>query len=513
MPSKKNLLISFAVFIAGLCSIVYELLISTTATYFLGNSVKQFSLIIGIYLFAMGIGAYLSKFFKGKSLKFFVKIEYLLGLIGGMSVPIMYFMFVTVSADNMQFFTWLLIFIIGLLTGMEVPLLTYAISNAKFEDSLANVLSLDYLGGLIATLIFPFILLPFIGLYYSSLLFGIVNIALGLFLTIRLFDKKRTALILGIIPIVLLLFLMISGDKLLNVWDMKIYKAPISLKEQTPHQLIVVTKKQEDIRLYLNRVIQFSSMDEHRYHEALVHPIMLSHHAPKRILVLGGGESLAAREILKHTDVEQIDVIDLDPAIFRLAQNNKDFQTINENAASDPKVNLINDDAFTFLGGNTKPYDIIISDLPDPNSEATAKLYTKQFFMLARRSLAPGGKFITQSGEIYFSNTAFSCIVNTMSEVFEAVVPLHTYVPSFGDWGFVIGTSDTEAFEVPSVTNDVSAKLKYLDTKTTHQLFNMPKDISIVDTRINSLDHPVILSYFLKDWKKWKPDLAGGGGI
>jgi spermidine synthase len=219
MPSKKNVLISFAVFIAGLCSIVYELLISTTATYFLGNSVKQFSLIIGIYLFAMGVGAYLSKFCKNKSLQFFVKIEYLLGLIGGLSVPLMYFMFVTVSADNMQFFTWLLIFVIGLLTGMEVPLLTYAISNAKFEDSLANVLSLDYLGGLIATLIFPFILLPFIGLYYSSLLFGIVNIALGLFLTLRLFEKKRKALLLGIAPILILIFLMISGNKLLHVWE------------------------------------------------------------------------------------------------------------------------------------------------------------------------------------------------------------------------------------------------------------------------------------------------------
>jgi spermidine synthase len=511
MPSKKNVLISFAVFIAGLCSIVYELLISTTATYFLGNSVKQFSLIIGIYLFAMGVGAYLSKFCKNKSLQFFVKIEYLLGLIGGLSVPLMYFMFVTVSADNMQFFTWLLIFVIGLLTGMEVPLLTYAISNAKFEDSLANVLSLDYLGGLIATLIFPFILLPFIGLYYSSLLFGIVNIALGLFLTLRLFEKKRKALLLGIAPILILIFLMISGNKLLHVWDMKIYKAPIIVKEQTPHQLIVVTKKQDDIRLYLNRVIQFSSLDEYRYHEVLVHPVMMSHSAPKRILVLGGGESLAAREILKHRTVEVVDIIDLDPSIFQLAKNNADFKTINQNAALDPKVNLINDDAFSFLANNTLAYDIIISDLPDPNSEATAKLYTRQFFMLAKRSLAADGKFITQSGEIYFSNTAFSCIVNTMKEVFDTVVPLHTYVPSFGDWGFVIGTSDRTKLKTAATESPIFSELKYLDKNATTQLFELPKDIAIVDTKINSLDNPVILNYFLNDWKKWKPDVKEGG--
>jgi len=507
MPSKNNVLISFAVFIAGLCSIVYELLISTTATYFLGNSVKQFSLIIGIYLFAMGVGAYLSKFYKGKSLQFFVKIEYLLGLIGGISVPVMYFLFVSVSPSNMQFCAWLLIFVIGLLTGMEVPLLTYAIENSKFEDSLANVLSLDYLGGLIATLIFPFILLPFIGLYYSSLLFGIVNIALGLFLAVKLLENKRKAMLIGIVPLLILLFLMISGNRLLNVWDMKIYKAPIALKEQTPHQLIVVTKKRNDIRLYLNRVIQFSSLDEHRYHETLVHPVILSHPNPKRVLILGGGESLAAREVLKHKSVDRIDIIDLDPAIFSLAKNNPYFRTINQNAATDERVHLVNDDAFTFLGSNTKLYDIIISDLPDPNTEATAKLYTKQFFMLAKRSLAENGKFITQSGEIYFSNRAFSCVLNTMDEVFETVTPMHVYVPSFGDWGFVMGTKDTVAID----ESKTLPSLKYLTYDAMQHLFQMPKDVTIAATKINSLDHPVILNYFLTDWQIWKQDLQGGG--
>jgi spermidine synthase len=290
-----------------------------------------------------------------------------------------------------------------------------------------------------------------------------------------------------------------------------IYKAPIIVKEQTPHQLIVVTKKQDDIRLYLNRVIQFSSLDEYRYHEVLVHPVMMSHSAPKRILVLGGGESLAAREILKHRTVEVVDIIDLDPSIFQLAKNNADFKTINQNAALDPKVNLINDDAFSFLANNTLAYDIIISDLPDPNSEATAKLYTRQFFMLAKRSLAPDGKFITQSGEIYFSNTAFSCIVNTMKEVFDTVVPLHTYVPSFGDWGFVIGTSDRTKLKTAATDSPIFSELKYLDKNATTQLFELPKDIAIVDTKINSLDNPVILNYFLNDWKKWKPDVKEGG--
>lgn len=509
MLTKKNILVSIAVFVAGLCSIVYELLISTTATYFLGNSIKQFSLIIGIYLFAMGVGAFVSKFYKHKTLSFFIKIEYLLGLIGGLSVPFMYFLFVSVSADNMQFFTWMLIFIIGLLTGMEVPLLTYAFTNAKFEDNLANVLSLDYLGGLIATLIFPFVLLPFIGLYYSSLLFGIINISLGIFLAISLFGHKRKIIALGSIPALLLVVLMICGNSLLNVWDMKIYKAPILIKKQTPHQLIVVTKKQKDVRLYLNRVIQFSSLDEYRYHETLVHPVMLSQVNPKKVLILGGGESLAAREVLKHPSVTQIDIVDLDTNIFELAQNNKTFIEINHNAASHPKVNLITEDAFTFLGSNTTQYDVVISDLPDPNSEATAKLYTKQFFMLAKRALTPNGCFITQAGEIYFSNTAYSCIVNTMRTVFPHISELHSYVPSFGDWGFVIASSAAPNFNYKNAA--VFDQTKHLSESAFTTLFQMPLDIKVIETRINSLDNPIILSYFIEDWQRWKPDLVGSG--
>lgn len=505
---NKKTIIPFAVFIAGLCSIIYELLISTTATYFLGDGVRQFSIIIGVYLFSMGIGAFLSKFFKEKPLTFFINVEYLLGFIGGISVPLLYMLFVYVSPMVLQISCLVIIFVIGLLTGMEVPLLTFALEDSNIKNNLSNILSLDYIGGLLATLIFPFIILPFVGLYYSSLIFGIVNIVLGISLNFSLLKDNKRNSIYGFIAIALLLVLVFSGASLLKIWDQKIYKRPIVLNEQTPYQKIVITKNSDDVRLYLNRVIQFSSIDEYRYHESLVHIPLAMHPNPKRVLILGGGENLASREVLKNFKVQHIDVVDIDSTMFHLAKENRYLKEINNGAAINEKVNLIAEDAFTFLFNNDLQYDIIIADLPDPTNQAIARLYSKQFFLMAKRNLKKDGVFVTQAGEIYFSNTVFSCINNTLKSVFEIVEPYHTYIPSFGDWGFIIAKygSNTETIDVNSLPKD----LKYLNQNQIEQTFIFPTDITIAETKLNTLDNPIILNYFLEDWGKWKADFEAG---
>lgn len=503
---KKNVLISFAVFIAGLCSIVYELLISTAATYFLGDSVKQFSITIGIYLFSMGIGAFFAQYNQNKPLRFFIIIEFLLAILGGLSIPLIYYLFVELDAAQTQWCIWGLIFLIGLLTGTEVPLLTFALKNIEFKEGLSQVLSLDYFGGLIATLVFPFVLLPFVGLFHSSLLFGFINLCLGLVVIYLVKDKWRNYFLfaaIGIVAIIGLLF--IKSDELLSNWDNRIYRAPIAEKIQTPYQLIVLTKKQEDIRLYLNRVIQFSSRDEHRYHESLVHTPLGVHREARRVLILGGGENLAAREVLKHSSIISVDVVDLDSMIFHLAKTNEDLIGINKNAAIDPRVNLIADDAFNFLSNTKNSYDIIISDLPDPNSEATAKLYTRQFFSLAKSCLKEDGIFITQAGEIYMANTAFNCIKTTVNEVYEEVYPLHCYIPSFGDWGFVMASDHKLDFS--KVKGALPDSLLYLSEKNMLASFDFPKDIPDYETKVNHLDNPIILKYFIDDWEYWKSEL------
>lgn len=506
MKIKINI-VSYSVFIAGLCSIIYELLISATATYFLGDGIKQFSILIGIYLFSMGIGAYISKFFKHKPLDFFIKVEFLLGLIGGISVPLLYFLFVTVSPVTLQILCLAIMFCIGLLTGMEVPLLTFTDESSDYKDNLSNVLSLDYIGGLIATLLFPFILLPFIGIFYSSLLFGIINILLGLWLNIKVVKKRNFTLYFGIFVLLLLVSLTFYAGNLLKVWDEKIYKSPIVENIQTPYQKIVITqnKDNEDVRLFLNRAIQFSSKDEYRYHEMLVHIPLSLHKKPKTVLILGGGENLASREVLKHKTVNRIDVVDIDSTMFHLAKTNRLLLNINQNAAQNPKVHLIAEDAFSFLKENRKQYDIIIADLPDPSNDAIARLYSKQFFMLARNNLREDGIFVTQSGEIYFSNLAFNCIKNTVAEVFSNVEVYHTYIPSFGDWGYTIATNK------PLNKNNhrqFPKELKFLNEFQYSSAFTFPNDIDFIKTKINTLDNPVILNYFLDEWNKWKSDMS-----
>lgn len=502
---KKQILFASSVFIAGLCSIVYELLISTAATYFLGNGVKQFSLIIGFYLFSMGIGAYFSKFFSGKPLHFFIKIEYALGFIGGISVPLIYFLFVTIPPGALQILCLVIVFVIGLLTGMEVPLLTFARTDS-FKNNLSQVLSLDYIGGLFATLLFPFILLPFVGLFYSSLIFGMLNLVLGIVLNIVYYPRLKRLITAGLIVISVLLVGILYAGKLLSIWEGKIYKHPVVFNEQTSYQKIVLTKRREEVRLFLDRVIQFSSLDEHRYHESLVHTPVQMHHAPKRVLVLGGGENLASRELLKYPQIKQIDVVDIDPMMFQLSKENPHLLAINEGAANHPKVNLIAEDAFTYLNRLHKPYDIIIADLPDPANESIARLYSTQFYLLAKSNLAPDGLLVTQAGEIYFANTVFSCINNTLSKVFNHVKTYHAYIPSFGDWGFVVVSDQPlQNIERPQLPAD----LKYLTPGQLKQAFVLPHDISIARTKINSLDSPIILNYYLDDWEKWKQDLTG----
>lgn len=499
---NKQKFLYLAVFLAGLCSIIYELLISTTATYFLGDGVRQFSLIIGVYLFSMGVGAYLAQLFSDKPLRSFIIIEYLLGFIGGISVPLLYFLFTSISIAAFQLSCLGVVFVIGFLTGMEIPVLTFSLQSDDVKQNLSNVLSLDYVGGLAATLLFPFVILPFVGLFYASLAFGIVNILLGIMLTLIFFPSHIKTLIFGVLTLLLSLSLVIMGGDLLSIWEQKIYKSPIILNEQTPYQKIVLTKRGENVKLFLNRVIQFSSADEHRYHESLVHVPMSMMDTVTTVLVLGGGENLATRELVKYPEIRRIDVVDIDTAMFRLALDHPDLSAINDLAPYDPRVQLIADDAFAFLYSNTERYDIIIADLPDPNSQSLARLYSKQFFALAKRNLAPDGVFITQSGDINNSNSVFSCIHNTMKTVFDDnMSTYHVYIPSFGDWGFNIGHLSQ------SVTSDptrIPPGLKYLDTATLVEGARMPKDVQIVDTKVNTLDNPVLLQYFLEDFAKFK---------
>ncbi|MEM9992041.1 MAG: polyamine aminopropyltransferase, partial [Bacteroidota bacterium] len=477
--SEKGITI-LAVFIAGLCSIIYELLISTTASYFLGDSIKQFSIIIGVYMAAMGVGSYFSKFFPERLILSFVLVELLLGIIGGISVPLLYYCFEQVDRITYQFLTIALTALIGFFTGLEIPLLARIMKQYyPLKVNLANVLSLDYMGALLATLLFPFLLLPFFGTFRTGVFFGGVNVFLGLFVLwyFSAHTQKNARRILNasaVSVILCFLLLLYFTQPLLARWDDAAFSHKVIFSKQTPYQHLILTKNRADVRLYINRVIQFSSLDEYRYHESLaLLPLNVSTH-PYQVLILGGGEGLLAREVLKDPRVEQVTVVDLDAEVFRLARENPYVKIINEGAAIHPKVRLVPQDALSFLMDAGQYYDVILADLHDPSNDAVARLYSKHFYRLVQSRLSANGVFATQATSTFHTKNAFWCIEETIQQSgFEHVYPFHTYVPSFGDWGFVMASK--QLIEPSAYQLDVPTQ--YLDTSTVKKHFHFEEDI------------------------------------
>jgi spermidine synthase len=503
---NERVVLILSIFIAGLCSIVYELLISTTSSYFLGDSIKQFSITIGVYMAAMGVGSFLSRLIQTDLLRKFILVEIVLGLVGGSCVPLLYFFFASTDLWGFKLLNVLLITAIGLMTGLEIPLFTRIMKiYYPLKINLSNVLSLDYLGALVATLIFPFVLLPWLGTFKSSLIFGLINLSVG-FINLWYFAdvleiKKRRAYnvaawTVGIYFVLMLVF----SNVILARWNDGLYRDDIIFYKQTQYQHLVLTKGGDDVRMYINRVIQWSSTDEYRYHEPLVHIPMAVVPYKKNILVLGGGEGLAVRELLKHPEVETITVVDLDDEVFRLAVENPQVIKINNNSLKDPRVIPIAEDAYTFLQNNHQTFDLIISDLPEPSNESLARLYSAEFFRMAQKRLSPYGIFATQATSTFHARKAFWCI-NSSAQAggFRYTYPYHAYVPSFGDWGFLMASN------IPLDTTDIHINVptRFLDDPTAKQLFYFEKDLIMDSIPPSTLDQPRLLEYYMEEWEKW----------
>lgn len=503
--AREKAVLIINIFVAGLCSIIYELLISTTSSYFLGDSIKQFSITIGVYLAAMGLGSYLSRLLGGQLILRFIEVEILLSLVGGSSVPLLYFVFANGNYSSFSLVMILMITLIGLLTGLEVPLLSRIMTkHYPLKINLSNVLSWDYIGGLLATLLFPFILLPWLGVYHSSLIFGLVNLSLGI-INLRLFSAlldrpKRQKYWLAVgLAAGYFVFMLIAAGQLLRAWSDSFYRDRIIYTKTTPYQQLVLTKGGEDLRLYINRVIQFSSTDEYRYHEPLVHPALSRADFRKKVLILGGGEGLTAREILKYPDVEEVIIVDIDPEVFRLGRTNDLLRELNRGSLFDPRVKTVAEDAFVFLRQYQDLFDVIIADLPDPTTESLARLYSREFFALARRRLVPDGIFVTQAVSPFHTTRAFWCIAASLESAgFREVLPYHNYVPSFGDWGFVMAANRPLHTSVP-----LSVPCRFLDDRTTQRLSYFEKDLLTGPIDTNTLDRPLLLEYYLEDWRRW----------
>lgn len=477
-----------SIFFVSFCALLYQLLMGTLASYLLGNSVFHFSITTGLFMFFMGVGSYLSRFICKDLIRWFVVIEILLGIVGGFSAFVLYQSFgITGGIYPAHFF---LIGMISTLVGLEIPLVTRIVREFRpLKDALSQILAFDYLGGLIGAVLFPLILLPYLGTIQTAFCVGVLNLAIGGITWLQFREQVRLNVIfpltisLGLVALIIGTF---SSEQILKLLDSAFYDDEIILSKQSAYQKIVVTKFRDDTRLYLNGDLQFSSLDEYRYHEPLVHLAMLNSKYRNSVLVLGGGDGLVAREILKHNEVESVTIVDLDPEVTKIASTHPIFTKLNEGSLSSEKVRVINEDAFSFIDRVTELFNVVIIDLPDPNDLSLGKLYSREFYSMLSKRIAKGGVIVTQATSPYFSRESFWCIVSTLETAFKNVLPYQSYVPSFGSWGYVMASDDS--IGMPSRDQFEGVPLRWLTYDVALGLARFEKDTARNTTELNSID-------------------------
>lgn len=487
------------------CSIVYEVLISSVSSYLVGDSIKQFSITIGIYMCAMGVGSYISKFLKKDLFDWFVLVEIGVGIIGGISSLVLFLS--NIYIESYTLVMYMEIITIGIFVGLEIPLLTRIIEeNTKnLRITLSSIFSFDYIGGLIGSIAFPLLLLPNLGYFTTAFLIGALNITVSIIIifTYRRYIKRfQVFRFISFISLFFMVLGMIYSENIANNIENKLYRDKIILSKQSKYQKIVLTKHKDDLRLFINGNIQFSSFDEYRYHEALVHIPMSLSEKRSNILILGGGDGLAARELLKYSDVDKITLVDLDEEIIKICSTNNDIVKLNEGALENNKVNIINDDAYKYLEKNKEPYDVILVDLPDPNDETLNKLYTNVFYRLCANNLTETGVMAIQSTSPYYAKKAFWCINKTLEEEGLNVLPYHIEVPSFGDWGFQLVSKNK--LDIKDI--NINVDTKFLNKDNIKSMFVFAEDEKVNKDEIisNTLSRPQLITYYLEAEENWR---------
>jgi len=489
-----------SVFAVATCGLIYELLAGTIASYLLGDSVTQFSTIIGTYLFAMGVGSWCSRYVKRDELRLFIRVEILVALLGGWSAAGLFLLFPLV--EQFRPILYGLVFVIGFLVGLEIPLLMRILRDRfDFSETVSNVLTFDYVGALAASLLFPLLLVPHLGLIRTGLMFGLLNV--GVALLLLLLVPARASLIRERILALVVMASLIAGfllaDRIQRWSEIAAYGERVIYATSSPYQRLVLTRHDDDIRLYLNGNLQFSSRDEYRYHEALVHPAMGRVARPEHVLILGGGDGLAAREVFRHPDVRSVTLVDLDPAMTRLFSQTGLLRSLNADALTDKRMHVVNADAFRWVRETKARFDVIIVDFPDPVDFSVGKLYTETFYRMLRPHLAPGGMAVIQSTSPLVAPAAFWTVAQTLEAAGFQTRPYHVYVPSFGEWGFILaGLAD------PGATTRLLPGNRYLSDVTARQALVFPPDMARRPVPVNRLDNQALVRSFAEEWARYE---------
>jgi len=494
-PAELLLLVS--VFVIAACAL---------ASYLLGDSVLQFSTIIGAYLFAMGVGSWLSRFIERQLVAQFLRIELLVGLVGGLMPAALFAAHSSLPVASLPAFRVLLyglVGLVGVLVGLEIPLVMRILKrqfSARYglKDLVSQVLTFDYLGALAVAVAFPLLLVPHLGLIRTGLLFGLLNAAVAVWALWMFRGELRGWAVhaWACAAVVLALCAAMVGAERLTTWaEDRFYGDQIILRETSAYQRVVVTSGAAGVRLFLNGNLQFHSRDEYRYHEALVHPAMAAHGAPKRVLILGGGDGMAAREVLKYPSVERLTLVELDPQMTQLFSREPLLTRLNGNALGSPKLKIVNTDAFGWLESHAEMFDVIVIDFPDPTNFALGKLYTTSFYALVDQHLAAGGYAVVQTTSPLIARQSFWTVATTIEAVGLTATPYHAHVPSFGEWGFILASR--RPWRTPT---SLPPGLRFLTLAGLPALFDFPPDMARLPAEPNRLSDQGLVHTFEDEW-------------
>jgi spermidine synthase len=486
-------------FVVATCGLIYELLAGTLASYLLGDSVTQFSIIIGIYLFAMGVGSWLTQYVRSDLLLTFANIELMVGVVGGVSTLVLFWLYDEIVDFHVALYA--LVLMIGVFVGAEIPLLVRILKESgELKDVIARVFAVDYVGALLASIIFPLLLVPHLGLVRTAFLFGAVNVLTGLILLWQLPRSTPTFVsrTLGVLALVALGIGFAIGENAQAQAESGQYPGQVIYAHSTPYQRVVLSSVNGEVQLFLNGNLQFSARDEYRYHEALVHPAMGLAGEMRHVLILGGGDGLAAREVLRYPGVETVQLVDLDPGMTKLFRETPWLARLNGGSLSAPRLRITSADAFDWVRHTTGPYDVVIIDFPDPSNYAVGKLYTTRFYAEVARVLAPHGVVVVQATSPFVARKSYWCVAATLEAAGFKTRPYHALVPSFGDWGFVLATRDewAEARALP-------AGLRFLDRHTMAAMFEFPPDTRRTEVSPNRLNDQILVRLFNEEWSRY----------
>ncbi|MBB1419069.1 polyamine aminopropyltransferase [Pseudoalteromonas sp. SG44-1] len=558
-PSKYSLLghdfllITVMAILAG-CGLIYEYLLSHYAGRVLGSVESAIYAMIGTMIVAMGIGAFLARWFKD-AFTAFAWLESLIALVGmgcilaiasviavSYSLPHIFSDIFNLPADVIlngyvfqklqewsRFLPYVFGLLLGLLIGMEIPLIARIrqhVYGRFLENNAGTIYGADYIGAGIGAAIWVSIMLA-MPIMQAAAWTALFNIIAGLAFLWRYHSYVRYAKLLLVCHIALLVlfgFILMLGSSWMKDLSNVLYKDKVIYSEATKYQHLVLTERlsrnQPDpiTDLYLNGRLQFSSIDEQIYHSMLVYPPLLASNRHDNVLIIGGGDGLALRDVLKWP-VKEVTLIDLDAQLLSLFGHDDDefnppaaiherLTKLNKHSMADPRSHIKVGDAFLEverLLDEGKRFDTIIIDLPDPNHPDLNKMYSDYFYNHIRQLLAADGAMAVQSTSPYHAKKAFLSIGKTVKAAgFKHVEQYQQNIPSFGQWGWTIATTtgQSASARISDITS-LPVASRWISKKYLLAAFVFPNHYfeQINDIEVNQLGSGTLYDYYRSAWQ------------